>query len=277
MLLNLIGGDCYFIFDSGFLGEDEYNKESCNYISNMGLIYSESIMPLIECVLLSVDNCVATDFKTNNIMEIYNQEIICLIISDKPEGNHISFEPYVLTKSGIELYNIIKRTSGFKTNTEYPVHCFRELRKNVVSKRIAALGQLNAPSMAQLRFALPSVAGHWRGSDGMLNRPLTHITRPQPHTLPSACLWFWLAYRDLLFRMDRYRNTLGFLVFPKWCNLYTVSILLFHQSNLPRTFSALLVPDWTNCLYSPFVSYPFKNSFTNSTNFENGFLSFIIR
>lgn len=45
MLLNLIGGDCYFIFDSGFLGEDEYNKESCNYISNMGLIYSESIMP----------------------------------------------------------------------------------------------------------------------------------------------------------------------------------------------------------------------------------------
>ena len=120
------------------------------------------------------------------IWGLYILKVLCLIISDKPEGNHISFEPYVLTKSGIELYNIIKRTSGFKTNTEYPVHCFRELRKNVVSKRIAALGQLNASSMAQLRFALPSVAGHCCGSDGMLKSPLTHITRPRPHTLPSA-------------------------------------------------------------------------------------------
>ena len=105
------------------------------------------------------------------IWGLYILKVLCLIISDKPEGNHISFEPYVLTKSGIELYNIIKRTSGFKTNTEYPVHCFRELRKNVVSKRIAALGQLNASSMAQLRFALPSVAGHCCGSDGMLKSP----------------------------------------------------------------------------------------------------------
>ena len=68
MLLNLIGGDCYFIFDSGFLGEDEYNKESCNYISNMGLIYSESIMPLIECVLLSVDNCVGVRLTSKQII-----------------------------------------------------------------------------------------------------------------------------------------------------------------------------------------------------------------
>ncbi len=124
----MVSGDCYFIFHSGFSGKDGYNNESCDYISKIGLTYAECIIPMIECGLLSIDNDLATDFKENNIMEIHNQKITCFIIADNTCENFISIEPYFLTKSGIELYNVIKSTAGYKTNTDYCIYCFRELK-----------------------------------------------------------------------------------------------------------------------------------------------------
>ena len=88
----------------------------------------DSVNPLIECGLLTVDNGVATDFKASNILSIQNKEIVCCIIADESKENFISIEPYVLTTSGKELYNIIKNTSEYKPNIEYPLLCFRELK-----------------------------------------------------------------------------------------------------------------------------------------------------
>lgn len=136
--LVLQSGDCYFIFHSGFSEKDGYNNEACDYISKIGLTYSESIIPMVECGLLSIDNDLATDFKTTNIMEIYNQEITCFVIADESKENFISIEPYCLTKSGIELYNIIKNTTEYKTNEEYPIYCFRELRNKYPDLTISA-------------------------------------------------------------------------------------------------------------------------------------------
>lgn len=124
----LISGDCYFIFHQGFCEPNTYNTESNNYILKTGLNYSDSIMPMVECGLFSIDNYLATDFKTDKVLSIQNREIICFIISDGTIDKFISIEPYTLTKSGIELYNIIQKTSEFKTNIEYPMICFKELK-----------------------------------------------------------------------------------------------------------------------------------------------------
>lgn len=122
-------GDCYFIFHQGFLSPSGYNNDSSYYISKSGLNYSDNIIPMIESGLLSVDNDLVTDFKTNNVLTIQNQDIVCLIVADKSKENYISIEPYFLTRSGIELYNIIQGTPEFKPDNEYPLICFEELKE----------------------------------------------------------------------------------------------------------------------------------------------------
>ena len=126
----LQSGDYYFILNNGFCGQNEDNVESYNYILKTGLKYSDSVIPMIECGLLSVDNALATDFESNNVLSIQNQEIACFIIANSDSRlNYISIEPYFLTKSGIELYNIIQGMSDYNANNDYPILCLRELKK----------------------------------------------------------------------------------------------------------------------------------------------------
>ncbi len=126
----LQSGDYYFILNNGFCGQNEDNVESYNYILKTGLKYSDSVIPMIECGLLSVDNALATDFESNNVLSIQNQEIACFIIANSDSRlNYISIEPYFLTKSGIELYNIIQRMSDYHVNNDYFIICLRELKK----------------------------------------------------------------------------------------------------------------------------------------------------
>lgn len=129
-------GDCYFIFDFGFSELNEFNQRSSTYIETSGLKYSESIIPMIECNLLSVDNRLATDFKTDRVLSIQNDQVICLVINNEEE-NFISFEPYFLTKSGVELYNIISSMPEFRSSYTYPVLCFKELKEMYASSGLS--------------------------------------------------------------------------------------------------------------------------------------------
>lgn len=124
----LVSGDCHFIYPDGFLGDYEYNKEMCGLIKRTGLTYSESIIPMTECGLLSIEHELATDFKQDKILSIYNKDLTCIIKADDKKESSISFEPYFLTKSGVELFNIIKGTANFKFDTEYAVSCFKALK-----------------------------------------------------------------------------------------------------------------------------------------------------
>lgn len=126
----LQSGDCYFILNNGFCEKSEDNVESYNYILKTGLKYSDSVIPMIECGLLSVDNALATDFESDNVLSIQNQEMVCFVIADSDSRlNSISIEPYFLTKSGMELYNIIQGMSDYHVNNDYPIICLRELKK----------------------------------------------------------------------------------------------------------------------------------------------------
>lgn len=134
----LISGTCYFIFNNGFCELNDYNEDSKNYITRTGLTYSDSIIPMIECGLLSVDNSIATNFKTNKVLCIKNQEVACFIIADETKDNFIQIEPYTLTKSGIELYNIICNMHEFNFNNQYPTLCFKELKNEYSDLTISA-------------------------------------------------------------------------------------------------------------------------------------------
>lgn len=124
----LVSGDCYFIFSNGFSDFNEANENTHKYLADIGLNYSDNVIPLIEAGLLSTNNNLATNFKTNNVLSINNSGILCLIIADETKDNFMEIESYFLTTSGIELYNIIKSTADFKTNIDYPILCFRELK-----------------------------------------------------------------------------------------------------------------------------------------------------
>jgi len=134
----VVSGDCYFIFHSGFSGIGKYNQSSHDYILKTGLNYSDSIIPMTECGLLSVDNDLATDFVTNKVLSIQNQKVVCFIIANKFKKNFLSIEPYFLTTSGIELYKIIQGMTGFLPDTEYPILCFKELKKQFPKLSISA-------------------------------------------------------------------------------------------------------------------------------------------
>lgn len=120
--------DCYFILNNGFLGINQYNQNSHNYILRTGLNYSDDIILMIECGLLSIDNELATDFATNPVLNIQNSKISCFIIADESEEHFFSIEPYFLTRSGIELFKVIQNMTDFQSDTEYSILCFRELK-----------------------------------------------------------------------------------------------------------------------------------------------------
>ena len=121
--------DYYFMLNNGFCEKSENNVGSYNYILKTGLNYSDSIIPMIECGLLSTDNSSAY-FVIDDVLNFQNQEIICFVIPDNDSGaKYTRIELCSLTKSGIELYNIIQGMSDYHVNNDYPIICFRELKK----------------------------------------------------------------------------------------------------------------------------------------------------
>lgn len=131
-------GDCTFIFSNGFHELDGTNEKSYAIIENTGMKYSTHIVPMIESGLLSIDNALTTDFKTNNILHMHDTSIICLIFADENKNNFLSIEPYFLTTSGIELFKIISSSPNFTENTEYKLCCYQELKETYTDLKISA-------------------------------------------------------------------------------------------------------------------------------------------
>lgn len=131
-------GDCTFIFNNGFQEYDGTNDKSRECIKNTSMKYSIHIIPMVECGLLSVDNALSTDFKTNNILTIHDERIICFIIANESKDNNLCIEPYFLTASGIELFKIISSSQNFTENTDYKICCYKELKEMYPDLKITA-------------------------------------------------------------------------------------------------------------------------------------------
>lgn len=131
-------GDCHFIFHNGFWGSGEWNERSKKYISERGLVYASHIIPMIECGLISVDNSLATDFKTDSTLVMYNPEVICFCIADQNMDSFLNVDTYFLTTCGIELFNILSSMDEFQYQTQYQICCFQEIKQMYPDLSIAA-------------------------------------------------------------------------------------------------------------------------------------------
>ena len=134
----LISGDCYCIYSNGFREHDNTNKLSKEIIAKKGYKYSTHIIPLIECGLLSIDNSMATDFQSERVLSVYNQNIVSFIIANPDDDVTMSVDAYFLTTSGIELFNIVSQSNDFTSNNEYAISCFKELKKQYPKLTITA-------------------------------------------------------------------------------------------------------------------------------------------
>lgn len=121
-------GDCSFIMNNGFLEYDGINAESKACIERANLVYSKHVVPLIECGLLSVDNKLAYKFETDEALLMISKSIMCMV-KDETKENYLSIEPYFLSTSGMELFNIIRDTPSFIEDREYIICCYKELKQ----------------------------------------------------------------------------------------------------------------------------------------------------
>lgn len=126
----LISGDMPFILGSGFHDLETNNELSHKYMADAGLSFYYDILPMLECGLLMDNQDLATDFRTNSVLEMHNQIKAYFVVADEGKKNFMNVSAYFLTRSGIELYSIISSSNDFQANTEYPDICMEEFKKD---------------------------------------------------------------------------------------------------------------------------------------------------
>ena len=134
----LISGDCYFIHTNGFREPDSTNEKSRNIISEKGLFYSTHIIPLIECGLMSIDNSLATNFITDKVLTVFNQELAIFIIAPNDKDVTMNVDAYFLTKCGMELFNVAIQDKNFVADTHYTLACLKEMQQQYPDLEIRA-------------------------------------------------------------------------------------------------------------------------------------------
>lgn len=121
-------GDMYFVFPTGFF-EKEY-AECRNIIINNELNYVDDILPLFEAGAMTGDHDLAAYLEKDMPLQIVNDVIVSIIQNPSEEVVLIQQEAYQLTRSGIELYNIIYESETIEPDQEYFIECLRAFGKN---------------------------------------------------------------------------------------------------------------------------------------------------
>ena len=130
----MVSGNMAFIFDNGFCSVEQdnggqiWNLESHRIIHGQGLNYVDHIAPMVEAGLLTADHYFLAEFVGNNTVSMGNEKLLC-IISSSGGLDAIQFEPYMLTKSGMELFQLIRSGQCFNAEVDYQVCCMKELKQ----------------------------------------------------------------------------------------------------------------------------------------------------
>lgn len=101
-----------------------------------GFNYVEHISPMVEAGLLTADHYFSGEFMGNNTLSMGNEKLFCIIGSSE-DSDTIQFEPYMLTKSGMELFQIIRSGQGFNAEVDYQVCCIKELKQKYGSAKFS--------------------------------------------------------------------------------------------------------------------------------------------
>lgn len=125
----LTSGSSYYLFAFGFSDEKEGNDQCCAYMKSQGLTYSDTVIPLVEAGLLTLDHDLAYYFEPDSKLIFYNMLRLCVITSVSSDTVQYSASTPFLTTSGIELYRIICKDPHFVCDTEYFDLCIKQMRK----------------------------------------------------------------------------------------------------------------------------------------------------
>ena len=132
--LVLKSGNMAFVFGDGFVS-DNFNNERGKIISQYKLNYLDDIQPLIEAGLITIDHYFIAQFEGNNTVAIHNSKLLGIVKATE-NSEPLKLEPYILTKSGMELYEVISQGYGFEEDEKYQISCFKELKRTFVRKEV---------------------------------------------------------------------------------------------------------------------------------------------
>lgn len=105
-----------------------FNTHSNALIKSRGLNYLDNINPLIEAGLMVADHDFEgiIDGEFDSIL-MFNNRMVA-IVTPKENYETVRFQPYMLTKSGSELYRVISNSKSFTPEVEYNICCLREMQ-----------------------------------------------------------------------------------------------------------------------------------------------------
>jgi hypothetical protein len=86
---------------------------------------------------------------SDDLLAMGNELVKCFVKADA-ERTMIVFDPYLLTKSGGELFRAIINSSGFEPDHRYDSACIKELSKLYPNHQWTAFVQVGADRFEQL-------------------------------------------------------------------------------------------------------------------------------
>ena len=90
---------------------------------------------MIESGLITIDHYFITRFEENDTVTIYNSRLLGMVkATDDTEP--LKFKPYILTKGGIELYEVISQGAEFEDDEQYQLSYFKSLNRPFPNKKI---------------------------------------------------------------------------------------------------------------------------------------------
>lgn len=135
-------GSSYFIYPTGFYDEHEGYAACTSVLSEAGINYANSIMPMLEAGILTGDHDLAIYLEKGKNLGVHNENILCLIEYQGEDTKLFKQEAYFLTTNGVELYNIVRNMSDYESDTEYAIQCFKQMKEENQDMKIAAYRRL---------------------------------------------------------------------------------------------------------------------------------------
>lgn len=126
----ILSGDIAYMDATGFYDSDNGHTECHDYIQNLGLKYSQHIVPMIEAGVFSSTQDIAIYLgKGREPLMVCNQQFYCVIKGLEEEPKLFQQDSYILTSCGKELYRLLRTFPNFAVDTEYSRLCFKELQE----------------------------------------------------------------------------------------------------------------------------------------------------
>lgn len=132
----LQSGESYFILPYGFYDESEGYSDCRNFMK--GLDLNSCMMTMLEIGVLTSTHDLAVPLSSIQNLEMHNENIIAIIESKLGKDHLFLQDAYLLTTSGVELFNVIKNMSEYETDIEYAILCFKEIKKHKEDINISA-------------------------------------------------------------------------------------------------------------------------------------------